>query len=264
MPADITREAPFYTDTHETHVAVKGLGAGDLLEYQAHWQQKKPLIPGQFWLGYNFAHSGIVLQEIVEVSVPRGRAIKLKSPKVKSVTTESGQYVVYTWTSSNLKNNDDKQVKEEQQETKWQQVRGRMPLPEMELSSFKNWEEIGSWYQTLQRDRVKPSVEIQAKAAELTKGLTDENAKIHALYDFVSTKYRYIGIAFGLERYQPHAAAEVLANEYGDCKDKHTLFASLLNASGIKAYPALIGTAHEIGADVPSPGQFDHVITVIP
>src|SRR5437762_3764368 len=25
MPADITREAPFYTDTHETHVAVKGL-----------------------------------------------------------------------------------------------------------------------------------------------------------------------------------------------------------------------------------------------
>src|SRR6266849_8723898 len=50
MPADITREAPFYTDTHETHVAVKGLGVGDLLEYQAHWQQNKPLIAGQFWL----------------------------------------------------------------------------------------------------------------------------------------------------------------------------------------------------------------------
>src|SRR5229473_512512 len=67
MPADITREAPFYTDTHETHVAVKGLGVGDLLEYQAHWQQNKPLIPGQFWLDYNFGHAGIVLQELVEV-----------------------------------------------------------------------------------------------------------------------------------------------------------------------------------------------------
>src|SRR6266849_3910147 len=76
MPADITREAPFYTDTHETHVAVKGLGVGDLLEYQAHWQQNKPLIAGQFWLDYNFAHAGIVLQEVVEVSVPRGRAAK--------------------------------------------------------------------------------------------------------------------------------------------------------------------------------------------
>jgi tetratricopeptide (TPR) repeat protein len=264
MPADITREAPFYTDNHEIHVAVKGLGVGDLLEYQAHWQQNKPLIPGQFWLNYNFAHAGIVLQEVVEVSLPRGRAIKLKSPAVKPVATESGQYVVYTWTSSNLKNKDDKQEKQEQQQTTWQQVRGRLPQPEMELSSFKNWEELGNWYETLQRDRVKPSAEIQAKAAELTKGITDENAKIHALYDFVSTKYRYIGIAFGLGRYQPHAAAEVLANQYGDCKDKHTLFASLLNASGIKAYPALIGMAHEIDADVPSPGQFDHVITVIP
>src|SRR5216684_4425842 len=264
MPADITREAPFYTDTHETHVAVKGLGVGDLLEYQAHWQQNKPLIAGQFWLDYNFAHAGIVLQEVVEVSVPRGRAVKLKSSKVKPVTAESGQYEVYTWTSSNLDNKDDKQEKQEQQETAWQQVRGRLPQPEMELSSFKNWEELGNWYRTLQSDRVKPSAEIQAKAAELTKGLTDENAKIHALYDFVSTKYRYIGIAFGLGRYQPHGAAEVLANQYGDCKDKHTLFASLLNALGIKAYPALISTTHEIDVDVPSPGQFNHVITVIP
>src|SRR5260370_850552 len=90
MTADITRQAPFYTDTHETHVAVKGLGVGDLLEYQAHWQQNKPLIAGQFWLDYNFAHAGIVLQEVVEVSVPRGRADKLKSSKVKPVTAESG------------------------------------------------------------------------------------------------------------------------------------------------------------------------------
>jgi tetratricopeptide (TPR) repeat protein len=264
MPADITREAPFYTDTHETHVAVKGLGVGDLLEYQAHWQRNKPLIPGQFWLDYNFAHSGIVLQEVVEVSVPRGRAVKLKSSGIKPVTAEVGQYEVYTWTSSNLENKDDKKEKQEQQETAWQQVRGRLPQPEIELSSFKNWEELGNWYETLQRDRVKPSPEIQAKAAELTKGLTDDNAKIHALYDFVSTKFRYIGIAFGLGRYQPHAAAEVLANQYGDCKDKHTLFASLLSASGIRAYPALISSTHEIDVDVPSPGQFDHVITVIP
>jgi len=264
MPADITREAPFYTDAHETHVAVKGLGVGALLEYQAHWQNNKPLIPGQFWVDYNFAHQGIVLQELLEVSVPRGRAIKLKSLAIKPTIVQSGQSDVYTWTSSNLENSDDKKQKQKQQERNWQQVRGRQPQPEIELSSFKNWEELGSWYQSLERDRVKPSAEVRAKAAELTKGLTDERAKIQALYAFVSTQYRYIGIAFGLGRYQPHAAGEVLANQYGDCKDKHTLFASLLNASGINAYPALISTTHEIDADAPSPGQFDHVITAIP
>ncbi len=264
MPADITRDAPFYSDIHETHVAVKALGASDLLEYQAHWQHNKPLIPGQFWLNYNFSHQGIVLQEIVEVSLPRARAVKLKSSAIKPAIAESGQYEVYAWTSSNLENKDAKREKQEKQEQTWQQVRGRLPQPEIELSSFKDWEELGNWYQTLQRDRVKPSAEIRTKAAELTKGLNDENAKIRALYDFVSTKYRYIGIAFGLGRYQPHPASEVLENQYGDCKDKHTLLASLLNAAGITAYPALISSTHEVDTDVPSPGQFDHVITVIP
>jgi hypothetical protein len=65
-------------------------------------------------------------------------------------------------------------------------------------------------------------------------------------------------------RYQPHFAAEVLANQYGDCKDKHTLFAALLAAVDIKADPALINSQREIDPEVPSPSQFNHVITVIP
>jgi tetratricopeptide (TPR) repeat protein len=70
-------------------------------------------------------------------------------------------------------------------------------------------------------------------------------------------------VAFGVGRYQPHSAAEVLGNQYGDCKDKHTLLASLLDAVGIKAYAALINTTRDIDVDVPSPGQFDHVITAV-
>src|SRR5882762_7757756 len=123
MPADITRQAPFYSDAHETDVAVKGLSVGDILEYQAHWQQNKPLIPGQFWLDYNFAHDGIVLQELVEVSLPHGREIKLKSSAIKPVVTQSGQYDIYRWTNTNLENKDDKKEKQKQPERTWQQVR---------------------------------------------------------------------------------------------------------------------------------------------
>jgi len=104
---------------------------------------------------------------------------------------------------------------------------------------------------------------VQAKAAELTKNAADESAKLRAIYDFVSTHFRYIGIAFGIGRYQPHSAGEILSNQYGDCKDKHTLTASLLQAAGITAYPALISSTHTLDPDVPSPGQFDHVITYV-
>ena len=46
LDAEITRSAPFYSDLREKHVAVKGLGKGDILEYEAHWHAIKPLVPG--------------------------------------------------------------------------------------------------------------------------------------------------------------------------------------------------------------------------
>jgi transglutaminase-like putative cysteine protease len=98
----------------------------------------------------------------------------------------------------------------------------------------------------------------------VTKNAPNDETKLRVLYGYVSTQFRYIGISFGIGRYQPHSAAEVLANQYGDCKDKHTLLASLLTAVGIPADPALISTSREVDADVPSPGQFDHVITAVP
>src|SRR5882762_4844863 len=264
MPADVTRAAPFYSDIQEKQVAVKGLGPGDLLEYQVHWQRHKPLDPGQFWLEYDFAHDGIVLGEEVQVSVPRDRALKMKSLVLKPTVRDDGQYRVYTWNNASLEHKDEPKQKQEQEERVQQAAHGQLPQPDMQLSTFQNWDEVGRWYASLQRDRVKPSSEIQAKVAELTKGANDDLAKIRALYNFVSTRYRYIGIAFGVGRYQPHSAADVLANQYGDCKDKHTLLASLLNAAGIRAYPALISSTRDIDADVPSPGQFDHVVTVVP
>jgi len=264
MPAEITRQAPFYSDLQEKHVAVKGLSVGDVLETQAHWHTTKPLAPGQFWFAFNFSHDFILLDQEVQVSVPRDRAIKWKSAAYKPVISEEGSRRVFTWKYSQLEQKSADEQKKEQEEQAYQLVRGRLPPPDVQISTFQSWEEIGAWYNKLQADRVKPDAEIAAKAAELTKSASDDNARLHAIYNYVSTKFHYIGVAFGIGRYQPHAAAEVLANQYGDCKDKHTLLASLLEAARIKAYPALISASRELDADVPSPAQFDHVITAVP
>ncbi len=259
MAADVAREAPFYSDAREKHVAVKGLGVGDVIEYECVSHLQKPLAPGQFWGTFSFTRDSIVLAEQLEISVPRDRAVKWKSAKIPPAVTEHDKYRVYGWNTSNLKvdaKDDDR--------TAIQQARGRFPAGDIVFSSFQSWDEVGKWYGSLQAERIKPSPEIQAKAAALTKADATDDAKIAAIYKYVSPEFRYIGIAFGIGRYQPHTAAEVLANQYGDCKDKHTLLASLLAADGIKAYPALISASREIDPDVPSPGQFDHVIGVVP
>lgn len=261
LDAEITRAAPFYSDLREKHVAVKGLGKGDILEYEARWHPIKPLVPGQFWYQYNFHHDGIVLSERIEVRVPVGRLVKVKGPQATQTITTDAEARIYSWTFSRLQSTKEPGSDEKKATDA---ARGRLPSPDVQISSFQSWDEVGRWYWDLQRDRVEPSAAIRAKAAELTQGMTDDAAKLRALYNFVSTKYRYIGIAFGIGRYQPHTADDVLGNNYGDCKDKHTLLASLLQASGITLYPALISSAWKLDPDVPSPGQFDHIIGYLP
>src|SRR5258708_10926467 len=148
----------------------------------------------------------------------------MKSLMLKPTIGEYGPYRVYTWNNASLEHTDEQKQKHEQEERAQQIALGKFPQTDMQLSTLQNWDEVGRWYANLQRDRVKPSDEIRVKAAELTKGATDDLTKVRALYSFVSTRYRYIGIAFGIERYQPHSAADVLEKQYGDCKDKHTLF----------------------------------------
>jgi cytochrome c-type biogenesis protein CcmH/NrfG/transglutaminase-like putative cysteine protease len=261
LDSEITRSAPFYSDLREKHVAVKGLGKGDTVEYKVQWHSTKPLIPGQFWFSYNFHHDGIVLEERLEIGVPVERAVKVKGPQAtQTVKTESGSRI-YSWTYSKL---DSAKEPAHEQKRESEAARGHLPAPEVQITSFQNWDEVGRWYWGLQKDRIEPTVAIRVKAAELTKGLTDEDAKLRALYSFVSTQYRYIGIAFGIGRYQPHAADDVLTNNYGDCKDKHTLLAALLQSSGITLYPALISSSMALDKDIPSPAQFDHVIGYLP
>jgi len=93
-------------------------------------------------------------------------------------------------------------------------------------------------------------------------GKTTALEKLEALYDFVAPNFRYVSISLGAGRYQPRRAADVLRDQYGDCKDKHTLLASLIESVGLPVATVLINSSRKIDPDFPSPSQFDHAITL--
>jgi tetratricopeptide (TPR) repeat protein/transglutaminase-like putative cysteine protease len=255
MPGEVTRTAPLYSDIHEKHIAVKGLGVGDELEYLVRFRVLKPEVPGQFWHEYSFLKDAIAQNEELEISLPADKFVKVVSPEFKpEIKTEGGRRI-YRWTHQNLI------VKEKDPDLPPRRVPSN---PDVQVTTFASWEDVGRWYGGLQKDPLAVTPAIQAKADELTKGLKTDDEKIHAIYNFVALKFHYIGLDFGIGRYQPHAADDVLDNGYGDCKDKHTLLASLLKASGIEAWPALIHANRKLDPEVPSPAQFNHVITVVP
>jgi tetratricopeptide (TPR) repeat protein len=265
LTAPISREAPVYTDVRQKHVTVPGLRPGDTLEYHAVWKMHTPLAANHFWLSHDFIkRDAIVLDEQLEVNVPAESAVKLKTEKgFDPAVRELEGRRVYMWKHSVLKRveeqDDDKEAARRRKE-ELEDPRSAM----VQLTTFNSWGEVGQWYADLERDRTAPDEKIRAKVAELIRDRKTDQEKIEALYEFVAKNFRYVSLSLGQGRYQPHAATEVLANQYGDCKDKHTLLASMLNAAGLRAYPALMNSSRKIDPDVPSPGQFDHVISAIP
>jgi len=254
LPADVTRQAPMYSDIHQKHAAVRGLGVGDTLEYQTTVRTLKPDVPGQFWLEYTFEKNLIVLDEQLDLDLPADKAVTVASADLQPAITIANGRKLCHWDSSNLARPDP-----DAPPKSWKRWK-----PSVQLTTFTSWQQVGAWYDSLQQGELTITPAIQARADALTKGLTSDEDKVRAIFSDVALHIHYVALEFGIGRYQPHAADDVLSNEYGDCKDKHTLLAAMLKAKGIVAWPVLISSSRQLDPATPSPAQFDHVITLVP
>ena len=264
LTAPVARQAPVYTDAREKHVTVPSLSVGDAVEYDV-VISSTPVMAGQFWNTVYFSSYVVCLDEQVDLDVPGDRKIAYSNtPSTTEFSTrDTGDRRIYHWKAaattipkvklpSNGAGFDLKKVLEG----------NRPPLPpHIFFSTFQSWSEVGKWYAGLVRDRRIPTPEIRARADEIVRGKTSELEKAEALYSWVAANIRYVSLSFGVGWYQPHSATEVLANRYGDCKDKSTLLDAFFAAEGLHAYPALIDSRADLDEGVPSPGQFDHAIT---
>ena len=269
MSATVTREAPLYSDLKEKHLPVRSLSVGDTLEYEVRTTIEKPEAAGQFWGADHFTAPGsvVVLAEVLALEVPKDKYVQVWSPNHKPTVTEHDGVKSYSWNVAQLvpspkKTDSEDAAKSTAPKDPDLDADGRA-LPSVAWTTFHNWAEVGDWYRSLAAGRAQPNDALRAKADEITKDAKTPDEQVQAIYSFVSTKTRYVGIDFGVGRYQPHAAADVLANQYGDCKDKDTLLEALLRAKGFSTAPALIGAGIAPVPEVPSPAVFNHVITTV-
>ncbi len=253
LDAEVTRQAPTYSDLREKHVPVRGLGIGDVLEWNVHVTRSSSDVPGQFWLAHSFTTSTNVLDETLTVTVPEGKYVKTVSALNPAITETAGRKK-YVWATSHSA--------DPRASTPFPRVSA--PRPSVQITTFKNWNEIGAWYLSLLQPQAELTPAIKTKAAELTGSLKTDDEKLRAIYKFISLKLRYVSISLGVGHYQPHTADDVLANQFGDCKDQVTLFVALAKAAGIQVLPALVGAGADLDPDAPSPAQFNHLIAFVP
>ncbi|HVB87304.1 MAG TPA: DUF3857 domain-containing protein [Candidatus Dormibacteraeota bacterium] len=255
--SDANKNAPAYSSAKQFHVSLPALSVGDTLEYEIVTRIVKPVAPGEFWFQHNFLSGASARDERLEISVPENRAVIVRSPHFDFEKTVADGRTIYLWKRLDVH-------PPESQNTGQNSPPGEQHAPDVEVTSFASWAAVARWYSALERGRSAPDAAIRAKAAALTQGASTDVEKIQALYDYVSKSVRYVSIPFGEDGYQPRSAGEIFSSGYADAKDEQVLLAALLQAAGFHADAALIPYTRKLELGVPSPAQFQHVLTVVP
>src|SRR5207237_3080218 len=141
-------------------------------------------------------------------------------------------------------------------------------LAYVHVSTYRTWDDVGRFYWGLVKDQLRVTDDIRAAAREAVKGIpvSDELARIRAVYDFVVSRTRYVGLEFGINSFKPYPVETILARRFGDCKDKASLMHAMLESLGIDSRLALLRMRRLGGIDAnpAAPAVFNHAILYVP
>ena len=250
-----------YSDSMWRVISMPALKPGVCIEYQVTLEDAGAESVGStswFWGGYSFQSTDPTLQSAYALRVPQGTDFRWKALhcQLNPQILHEGETSTYLWTHG---------------ETPALKTEYNMPatndiVPRLSYSSVGSWEAVYNWYKDIAKDRYTVDQAIEETVEELTADLLTEDDKIRAIYHFVASQIRYVGIELGQGAYQPTPADQVLNVRYGDCKDKTTLMIAMLDLAGIEAFPVMLNPApyQRIDLELPSLGQFSHLIGAVP
>lgn len=228
-----------YTDAKSLLLILPKVGAGSIVGFE--WKEKRT--PPSLEDSFVFQGSFPVLRALYSLSLPQRWTAEFHglnwSPLEPQQNPDNSQ--ITSFEVSNIPAVADEPFMPNEH-TLVGRLLVRLKPPDTDARSFSGWLDMGAWYEGLSKERRIPDEAVSRKAAALTAGASGSLDKIYALSEFVQKEIRYVSIQIGIGGFQPHYASSVLANRYGDCKDKATLLSAMLQAIGIESYPILVHT----------------------
>jgi hypothetical protein len=124
------------------------------------------------------------------------------------------------------------------------------------------WPTLGRDVHTMYRKCYGINNPQRALMDSLVAETDDKRELIDRLHHVLAGKSRYVAIEIGIGSWQPSKSEEAFKRGYGDCKDLSTMYASMLEYSGIEAKPVLLLTRSDgfIDPDFPVINRFNHAI----
>jgi hypothetical protein len=245
--------------------ASKEADTGSVFGYQATTEEKSIFSQG-VWL---FQDRLPAITSRYTLTLPQGwsaKSVTFNHSKIEPTVNGT----TYTWELSNLQ-----PIVIEPSSPRFSSLAARVAISyfpsgdtrTVNFKTFATWSEVSFWLSQLHDPQSIPNDALAEKVRQLTANAKTELEKIRAVATFVQS-IRYISIDMNVSRgggMRPHAATEVFAKSYGDCKDKANLMRAMLKVINISSYPVGIysGDPDYVRAEWASPHQFNHCIIAV-
>jgi transglutaminase-like putative cysteine protease len=253
--AEATTNILFQADVKTRVVPFPELSAGDHTVIAFRVSQKQPTGLGGNAIALAFPPYLYFTGLKVTFDAPADLSLQISERSLQHETRQAGGRKTLQWTV-------------DEQPYAAAEANSTAPLdwaPMLAVSTYKSWDAIGKAEFEMADPKSQPDDAVRALANDITKGITDRRAQAAAIFDWVATNIRYYEIVLNQGGWVPHAAAEVLKNRYGDCKDHATLMRAMLRAEGIEAEYVLVNALNKIYSayEIPTT-SFDHMILYLP
>jgi tetratricopeptide (TPR) repeat protein len=254
---------PLYSNARVFIISFPEVVEGCCIEYKLKIKRSQLLNKKDFVLSYPVQSGEPIITADFTVILPKDKPLQIKiineefndfAANLKPNTEESNDRMVYYWQFKDIP-----AIIPESNMPPNVQIN-----PTILISTFNSWQDVYNWWWQLARDKIKADDAIKNKVKELTGGLNSEEEKIRAIYNFSAQKIRYVAVEYGQAGYEPHNAADIFKNKYGDCKDQAILLVSMLKEAGFIAWPVLIATKEHYNLNVDFPSLFfNHCIAAV-
>lgn len=253
--APVALEAPVYSDSKIRRVTIGGIAPGTILDFSWTTEQFKPVLAGDFFSGWRVTTGRLVRRSRLVIDVP-----ELLTPRIeeenwlerRQVTTRGGRRT-YVWATRDVA-----PVEGEPYAATPNSV-----YVGITVAGRIGWDDVARWYHGLSRDRYALTPELEARLAQVVASAPTLTDSLRAVHRWVAQDFRYVSLSLGIGGYQPRMPDAVLQTQYGDCKDKATLFIALARRLGVAAHPVLLAAGGGVRRDLPSILQFDHMIAAV-
>ncbi len=255
LQRELGLEQGIYTGAVSASIVIDDVRAGDVLDLEYSTIGRNPVFPDRFsdFASWDYPVSTDVRRVVVKSPVARKINAQFVGPDAKAFPVPTrrrdADHDVLIYTERDLA----------AARVTGLYPRDYMPLRMLQISEFKNWNEVATWAAHLfERSRTSPAVADVAK----TLSGRDDSERVMAALRYVQREIRYFSVSLGESSHRPTSPDTTLQRRFGDCKDKTALTIALLDAMKIHADAVLVPaeTQHSLSSNLPAPDLFDHVI----